>query len=102
MPDVTEIFSFGMEQRLQCKECNKVRYRVDGMDTISISVPAIPALVTGDAMAVDTETSKQDKKFQPVQLIDCVDSLLETEPLEYSCPSCRKAVLAERYMGQLP
>ena len=36
----TEGFAFGMEQRLACGECGRVRYRVDGMDTVGVPVPA--------------------------------------------------------------
>jgi ubiquitin carboxyl-terminal hydrolase 5/13 len=39
-PEPTEIFAFGMEQRLQCGECQGVRYRVDRMDIVSVPVTA--------------------------------------------------------------
>jgi ubiquitin carboxyl-terminal hydrolase 5/13 len=36
----TEVFAFGMEQRLQCTDCKRVRYRMDKMDVVSVAVPA--------------------------------------------------------------
>ncbi|KAL4263101.1 Ubiquitin carboxyl-terminal hydrolase [Pleurotus pulmonarius] len=83
-PDATAIFSFGMEQRLQCADCKKVRYRVDNTDTVSVTIPA-------------KEKSKdQDGKvtYEEVELWQCIESLLGTEALEYACPSCQKTVNA--------
>jgi ubiquitin carboxyl-terminal hydrolase 5/13 len=37
--DPTRVFQFAMEQRLQCINCKKVRYRTDEQDNISIPVP---------------------------------------------------------------
>ncbi|KAH7923062.1 hypothetical protein BV22DRAFT_1048472 [Leucogyrophana mollusca] len=37
----TESFAFGLEQRLECQACKRVRYRVDNMDALSLGVPAI-------------------------------------------------------------
>ncbi|KAI0716151.1 ubiquitinyl hydrolase [Cerioporus squamosus] len=36
----TEVFAFWTEQRLECGECKRVRYRVDATDTVSVPVPA--------------------------------------------------------------
>ena len=36
--DPTVIFSYGMEEHLQCGDCKKVRYRVDNMDVVSLIV----------------------------------------------------------------
>ncbi|KAF9025445.1 hypothetical protein BDZ89DRAFT_1068325 [Hymenopellis radicata] len=38
-PDATAVFSYGMEQTLQCGECKKVRYSVDSMDVVSVPLP---------------------------------------------------------------
>ncbi|KAJ8483090.1 hypothetical protein ONZ45_g14725 [Pleurotus djamor] len=83
-PDATAVFSYGLEQRLQCSDCKKVRYRIDTMDTVSINVPA-------------TEKSKDDEGkviYEDVPLWQCIEALLGTEALEYSCPSCQKTVHA--------
>lgn len=90
-PDATAIFSYGMEQRLQCNECGKVRYRVDDMDLVSVAVPA-------------TEKGKTEEGktlYEEVQLWDCIQSLLGTEALEYSCPSCNKGVHALRLVASV-
>ncbi|KAK7457162.1 ubiquitin C-terminal hydrolase Ubp14 [Stygiomarasmius scandens] len=77
-PDPTRIFSYGMEQRLQCTQCKKVRYRIDEMDVVSVSVPA-------------KEKGKDENgklTYEDVQLWNCLEALLGIEALEYSCPEC--------------
>lgn len=78
-----------MEQRLQCNDCKQVRYRNDNMDTVSVAVPA-------------KERSKDDEgkiEYEEVYLTSCLDSLLSTEALEYGCPSCKKNVVALKYVS---
>jgi ubiquitin carboxyl-terminal hydrolase 5/13 len=89
--DPTTVFSFGMEQRLQCGDCKKVRYRVDGTDVVSVAVPAV-------------EKSKDaggKVSYEGVLLTDCLDSLLGVEALEYTCPSCAKNVIAQKLVSFL-
>ena len=77
-----------MEQRLQCGDCKKVRYRTDNADVVSVTVPA-------------QEKGKDENGkdiYQEVQLTDCLDSLLGMEALEYACPSCSKNVHALKYV----
>ena len=75
-----------MEQRLQCNDCKKVRYRVDSMDIVSVAVPA-----TEQGKDADGKTL-----YEQVRLWECLESLLGSEALEYSCPSCNKSVHALR------
>jgi ubiquitin carboxyl-terminal hydrolase 5/13 len=86
----TEIFRFGLEQRLQCTECKGVRYRVDSADALSTSVPA-------------SEKGKNEDgtKFiwEDVLLEDCVKGALGEEELEYKCPRCNKTVVAAKYVS---
>jgi ubiquitin carboxyl-terminal hydrolase 5/13 len=85
-PDPAEIFAFGMEQRLQCGECKGVRYRIDGMDIVSVPVPA-------------KETGKDAEgkvEWEAVELETCLDVLTGTEALEYACPNCNKNVIATK------
>jgi len=82
--DPTTVFSYGMEQRLQCTDCKKVRYRVDNADVVSVTVPAKEKGKNEDGKSI----------YQEVQLTDCLDSLLGMEALEYACPSCSKNVQA--------
>lgn len=82
----TEIFAFGMEQRLQCGECKGVRYRVDGMDVVSVPVHA-------HEKGKDAEGKTE---WAEVQLEDCLNTLTGAEALEYACPKCQKNVIATK------
>lgn len=84
--DPTQVFSFGMEQRLECDDCKKVRYRVDGMDVVSVAVPAVEKSKDGEGRVT----------YQDVMLGDCLHILLGDEALEYTCPSCAKKVYARK------
>ena len=73
----TEIFSFGLEQRLECLGCRRVRYRIEKIDVLSLAVPA-------------TEISEDASKpaYAPVPLELCLDLFLGRngrEALEYQC-----------------
>lgn len=87
----TGVFRFGLEQRLQCMNCKKVRYRVDSQDSISVPVPAkekSPVFVEGgDPPKVE---------YEPVELLRCLEAALGTETLEYACPSCGTNVMLEK------
>lgn len=82
--DATAVFSYGMEQRLQCSDCKKVRYRVDEMDVVSVAVPATEKGKDNDGKIL----------YEDVQLTRCLDALLGVEALEYGCPSCQRKVNA--------
>lgn len=75
-----ESFRFAVEQRLQCLNCRKVRYRVDEQDNLSIPVP-----VRRFSTESGHETSDQ---FQTVTFNDCLDASTAEEVVELSCPSC--------------
>lgn len=83
--DPVEIFRFVMEQRLQCMTCQKVRYRTDEQDNISIPVPIRRKLhvVNGDP-----GQEKQKDEFEPVTLKECLDIFTGAEIVELTCPSC--------------
>ncbi|KAG9016283.1 hypothetical protein FRB90_003507 [Tulasnella sp. 427] len=87
----TRVFKFGLEQRLQCTNCHKVRYRVDSQDSISVPVPA------KEKPPVMTEGGEPPKvEYEPVELLQCLESALGTEALEYACPSCGTNVMLEK------
>ena len=88
-PDPTTVFSYAMEQRLQCGDCKKVRYRLDNTDVVSTALPAKEKGKDEDGKSI----------YQEVQLTDCLESLLGMESLEYACPSCSKKVQAFRYVA---
>lgn len=85
----TEAFKFGLEQKLECTECNGVRYRVDEADSISLPVPANPLPPKEGEEASPTE-------YQRVDLSQCLDIMTGVEALEYKCPQCQKSVTATK------
>lgn len=82
----TEVFAFGMEQRLQCGDCKKVRYRVDPMDIAGVPVPAKEKGKDGDGKMI----------WEEVELTECLNGMTGAEALEYDCPSCKKKVIATK------
>jgi len=84
--DPVDAFRFVMEQRLQCIDCKKVRYREDEQENISIPVPIrrIPQDATMDM--TDSEEDKED--FEPVTLKECLDIFTAEELVELTCGGC--------------
>lgn len=81
-----QIFRFGMEQRLKCGECQRVRYRVDEQYTVSVPVSA-------------QEKGKDEKGnvvFEDVKIQEALEALTGEESLEYQCPGCKKEVVATK------
>ncbi|CAE6345542.1 unnamed protein product [Rhizoctonia solani] len=81
----TDVFKFGIEERLKCNECGKVRYRVDEHDSIGVPIPAKEVKPAGEGTKAE---------YERVQLLDCLDTVAGEEALDYSCPSCDKKVIA--------
>ncbi|BDD63817.1 hypothetical protein MAP00_008675 [Monascus purpureus] len=79
-------FRFLVEQRLQCMSCNKVRYRVDEQDNISIPVPA-RRFPCADDPSLSNDKAPVDL-FEPVTLQECLDNFTAEEIVELNCPSC--------------
>jgi hypothetical protein len=86
-----ESFKFGMEQRLQCGKCKRVRYKVDSQDAISLAIPA------KEIVSMD-ESKDEEKKteYEPVELTTCLDLFTQADGLEYKCPSCNDTVVAQK------
>ncbi|KAL7413187.1 ubiquitin carboxyl-terminal hydrolase 14 [Mrakia frigida] len=81
----TDVFRFGLEQRLQCTSCLGVRYRVDGQDLISLPVDAVEVGKLEDGRT----------EWKAVELMDCLGrGLAEEELSEYQCPRCERNVRA--------
>ncbi|KAI5306922.1 hypothetical protein KEM56_006440 [Ascosphaera pollenicola] len=76
--DPTDSFRFAMEQKLQCLQCGKVKYKLDVQDNLSVSVPA--RLIAGSADSQPT--------YEHVSFRDCLDSYTGEEIVEMTCPSC--------------
>ncbi len=88
--DPTDVFKYGMEQRLQCGDCKRVRYRVDEHDVVSILVPA-------RTNAVDLAKGEiGNVKYENVQLEECLNLLTAPEALEWRCPACERGVIANK------
>ncbi|KAL4874199.1 hypothetical protein BDV12DRAFT_3710 [Aspergillus spectabilis] len=75
-----ESFRFSMEQRLQCLNCKKVRYRLDEQDNISIPVPARRAACPND--------TSPSGSFESVALTECLDVFTAEETVDLRCTSC--------------
>lgn len=82
----TDVFRFGMEQRLQCMSCNGVRYRVDEQDDLSVPVPARELGKTEEGKVL----------FASVPLTECLEIVTGLEDLEYTCPRCGQGVIARK------
>ncbi|KAF9473531.1 ubiquitinyl hydrolase [Pholiota conissans] len=82
--DPTTVFSYGTEQRLQCTSCKKVSYKTDTADVVSVAVPATEKGKDADGKTI----------YEDVKLTDCINDLVGSEALEYSCPSCATKVQA--------
>ena len=85
LQDPVQSFRFVMEQRLQCLSCQRVRYRSDEQDNISMPVPVQRKLrvINGDQ-----EEASQKDEFKPVTLKECLDAFTDPELVELTCPSC--------------
>ncbi|KAL8692426.1 MAG: hypothetical protein Q9218_002547 [Villophora microphyllina] len=83
--DPVKAFRFVMEQRLQCFSCNRVRYRSDEQDNISIPVPVRRKLRVINS---DESDEKPKDEFEPVTLKECLDIFTGAEEVELTCPAC--------------
>jgi ubiquitin carboxyl-terminal hydrolase 5/13 len=95
----TDVFAFGMEQRLQCGACKRVRYRVDKMDVLSVSVPARKKPEQDAANPTDASAAgdqKQKTEWEAVHFETCLAALTVPEALEYHCPACARGVIATK------
>lgn len=76
--DPTAQFRFVMEQRLQCQECKKVRYKSTEEDNIFLSVP-IEKLPTEEG---------EPPQYKSVTLKECLDSFTSPVAVELTCAGC--------------
>ncbi|RDW91199.1 ubiquitinyl hydrolase 1 [Coleophoma crateriformis] len=87
LPDPTSAFRFVMEQRLQCLQCKKVRYRSDEQDNISIPVP-IRKKPREAENTTEAEGSAAVNEYEPVSLKECLDSFTAEEIVDLTCAAC--------------
>lgn len=107
--DPTKSFACGLQQRLQCLECHRVRYSVEAQDAgLSLPVPlrvkqtASGEQVKGkDVEGAPTQNPKEvsnatKEQFEEVTIQECLDIFTAAETLDYHCPSCNKSVKATK------
>ncbi|TIA83227.1 ubiquitin carboxyl-terminal hydrolase 14 [Aureobasidium pullulans] len=90
--DPVDAFRFVMEQKLQCLNCNKVRYRQDEAENISVAVP-IKRLqkdtkMEGVTPGPDGSVEKDTEEFESVTLQRCLDEFTAAEVVELNCGAC--------------
>ncbi|OCK79184.1 ubiquitin carboxyl-terminal hydrolase 14 [Lepidopterella palustris CBS 459.81] len=87
--DPVEAFRFAMEQRLQCLNCRKVRYRTDEQENISVPIP-IRRIPKDSKIEVSNSQGKEAEKeeFEAVTLKECLDNFTADEIVELTCPAC--------------
>ena len=86
-----DAFRFTMEQRLQCLDCKKVRYRLNEQDNISVPVPIRRKPKDASQVSSDregTEAEATAEEFEPVTLRECLDSFTAAEVVELQCEGC--------------
>jgi ubiquitin carboxyl-terminal hydrolase 5/13 len=89
LKDPVDAFRFVMEQRLQCVTCQKVRYRTDEQENISIPVPIRRIPKDAKMEVTDGEGKEKEKEeFEPVTLKECLDIFTAEERVELTCGSC--------------
>lgn len=72
-------FRFVLEQRLQCLDCGKVRYKYDEQDNISVQVPTRP---------LASEHGLDQTTYESVTMKECLDIFTGEEVVELKCPGC--------------
>ena len=113
--DPTNVFGFGLEQRLECQTCHKVRYSVERQDA-GLSLPVrirqkaaiqdasvgkqpaegVHAHPTACSTSAPPSSSNTAAGYEPVSLVECLDIFTAPEELDYHCPSCNKKVVATK------
>lgn len=89
LKDPVDAFRFVMEQRLQCINCKKVRYRQDEQENISIPVPIRRIPKDAKMEVTDAEGKEKEKEeFEPVTLKECLDIFTADEAVELTCSAC--------------
>ncbi|KDN42727.1 ubiquitinyl hydrolase [Tilletiaria anomala UBC 951] len=115
--DVTSIFGFELEHRLQCTQCHRVRYKIERQDAgLSLPVPLRPVAETAsENMEVDFKQQAPAEgvgsagaalapanavgkvKFEPVSIDECLDLYTGTETIpDYACPQCKAKTIATK------
>jgi ubiquitin carboxyl-terminal hydrolase 5/13 len=94
--DPTKVFTFAMQQRLQCLSCKGVKYRVDTMDVLGITVPAKEKGKTDEGKVL----------YEDVNFKSCLQDATNTsERVEgWKCTSCSSSegAIRQATLASLP
>lgn len=70
-----DLFKFSMEDRLQCNNCNKVKYSYDANEAIQLPL---------------------EQNDEPQDILERLDDYFKGEIIEFKCPSCNQMSEASR------
>ncbi|KAI9094317.1 hypothetical protein DFS34DRAFT_628945 [Phlyctochytrium arcticum] len=84
--DPSQIFDFSLEQRLQCLECEGVRYRAEKNSSLTLRVPAKKKQVAELAGVEPGDEEKKNQAYEDVSFEECLSTVLSDEVREYKCP----------------
>lgn len=85
-------FSFALRQRLQCLECQGVRYSTI-KDNTSLTLP-VPARKAPEQPAENDKDAKP--AYLPVTFDECLRTFTEPEMVEFHCPQCQRKTPASK------
>ncbi|KAJ3178214.1 hypothetical protein HDU87_003766 [Geranomyces variabilis] len=83
--DPTTMFKFDVENRLQCLECERVRYRTEKNTSLTLRVPAQRA---------NADQEGEKATYHPVSFEECLSTVFNDEIREYKCPHDNSTVSA--------
>ena len=85
LEDPVQSCRFVLEQRLQCRSCQKVRYNSNDQDNISIPVPIRRSPQSQNESQGSGETKNE---FEAVTMKECLDIFTSPENVELTCTAC--------------
>jgi len=74
--DPTTVFKFSLHERLQCKQCKKVRLTKINDNMVTFNVPA-------------NKKDEEGNEYEPVSFDTCLSQLALEETVEFNCPNCK-------------
>ncbi|KAJ2656490.1 ubiquitin C-terminal hydrolase Ubp14 [Coemansia sp. RSA 1200] len=89
----TTVFDFKTEERFQCLECKKVRYKTQKESSVLIPVIKRPLNGSDSQQTSSDDTGAQKQEYAPIPIAECLDSMVSEELVNgCHCPSCNKLV----------
>jgi ubiquitin carboxyl-terminal hydrolase 5/13 len=85
-------FEFTTEQRLQCTECHRVKYKSTNESALPLFVP-----LEKKSVQIQTERPSDDDIYEPVSFDTCLEHFFEAAFNDgYKCPQCNKTTMITR------